>query len=576
MMIRYVLLSLLLFVFSVPTAAQDNPVPTLVPPTLVPTPDPGSSDALLAESTVARIQQEGRVRVGILYNEPPFGLLNIRGEVAGFDADLARSIAEVWGVEIEFEQVTRQTALDMLKAGQVDFLAAAQVHRRVLDSEVEFSQPYYLGRQAVTVRDDDGASVVAHMADRRLGVVIGTPSVESVARWQARTGHNVTVETYLTLEQGLVALVENEIDGLVSTAINLREIVQPGVVKIVEEPLEPEPYAIVMPRQDANLRNLINRTLQYLVSTGRMAEIYDANFPGTPYPDGLITIWEGLGEDAPRPDQYSTEVNYPTGYVISRLLEGQPLRVAGLRTVPDDAPESEKRLAALNQALAERMAARWNVPLEVIPDSAENALDLVANGQADLALGVSADWTWTDRVDFTSPYLLHGDRLLVKQNSNVESFNELRGGRWVGVFASEPGSADKVNDLADSINTAVNIYTMIREQDVPFYILEDENADVAFGDSLKLIPHVQAMPEDFRLAVRCPACDPWYSREYAGLAVPRNDIDFRLLVEYTLQEMVQDGTLRTLLQPVMLPEEMPQLAIWPGTPEFRGFSLRGS
>jgi ABC-type amino acid transport substrate-binding protein len=259
---------------------------------------------------------------------------------------------------------------------------------------------------------------------------------------------------------------------------------------------------------------------------------------------------------------------------VPRLQDGQALRVAGIEDILDDAPKSDQRLHALNRAIIERLAARWGVGVEFVPDSVDNALEMVAAGQADIAVGVQAQWAWADRVDFSSPYLLHGDRLMVKRNSNIESFNELRGGRWVGVFASEPGSADRVNELARSINTAVNIYTMLREQDVPFYILEDQNADVAFGDSLKLIPHLEAYPEDFRIATRCPNCDPWYSRAYVGLAVPRNDLDFRLLVEYTLQELAQDGTLQQLLQPVMLPDETLTVDILPGPAEFRGFNLR--
>ncbi|MBZ0298216.1 MAG: transporter substrate-binding domain-containing protein [Anaerolineae bacterium] len=565
---------LLLLGVSFPLAAQ-QPAPTLIPPTLVPTPDTGMTDALVSESAVARIQANGRVRVGILYNVPPFGLLNIRGAVAGFDADLARSMADAWGVEAEFVQVTRQTALDLLTSGQVDILAAAMVHQRELDNRVEFSHTYYRGSQAVMVRQDDGASVLAHMADRKLGVVIGTASEQAVQAWQVRSGMNVTVETYYTLEQGLVALVNQEIDGLVSSRYRLRELLKPGVVRILDEPLAAEPYAIALRRQDVSLRDLVNRTLQYLAENGRLNEIYASNFPGSTYPSGLVPIWLNLGDEAPRPDQFESGIPYPTQYVIPRLQDGQPLRVAGIQEVPDDAPESEKRLNALNRAVVERLAARWGGSVEYLPNSVDNALDLVASGQADVAVGAQPDWAWADRVDFSTPYLVHGDRLMVKRNSDIESFNELRGGKWVGIFASEPGSADKVNELARSINTAVNIYTMIREQDVPFYILEDKNADVAFGDSLKLIPHIEAYPDDFRLTTRCPNCDPFYTRDYVALGLPRNDLDFRLLVEYTLQEMAQDGTLASLWQPVTLPDEVPEFDIWPGPAQYLGFNLRG-
>jgi ABC-type amino acid transport substrate-binding protein len=90
--------------------AQDDTVGTLVPPTLVPMVASADTDVLPSTSTVARIQQNGIVRVGILYNEPPYGEYNIRGEVSGYDADVARAIAETWGVEIEFLQESLRDA----------------------------------------------------------------------------------------------------------------------------------------------------------------------------------------------------------------------------------------------------------------------------------------------------------------------------------------------------------------------------------------------------------------------------------------------------------------------------------
>ncbi len=576
---RFLCAALLLagLVAAVPmTVSQDGEqfVPTLVPPTLVPVQPSAMTDALVSESAVARMRADGKVRVGILFNEVPFGLLNIRGDVAGFDADLARSMADLWGVEAEFVQVTRQTALDMLQSGTVDLLAAAQIHTRKMDSEVEFSQTYYQGSQSVMVRNDDGATTLAEMANRKIGVVIGTPSVDAVQDWQNRANNNISVTEYLTLDQGLVGVVAGEVDGLVSSGIRLRAILQPGVVKILEEPVQAQPYAIAMRRQDVGLRNLVNRTLQLLATNGRLNEIYQANFPGSGYPAGLVFVYEGLGDELPPLEQFSSEIRYPAQYVIPRIQSNEPIRVAGLPAEPaEDAPESEKRLYALNRQVIQEVLSRWGAIPEYLPDTAGNAAELVASGAADLAVGIKPDWALAEQIDFTTPYFFHGDRLLVEENSPYESFNDLRGGRWVGVFASEPGSATIVNDLAESVNTSVNIYTMIREQDVPSYIIEDENADVAFGDSLKLIPHVQARPEELRLTTRCPNCDPWYSREYVALGVPQNDIDFHLLVEYKLQEMAQDGTLERLLQPVMLPEDVPSFDFWPGASSYLGISV---
>lgn len=557
-----------------PSAGAADPVPTLVPPTLAPTADTAVlSDVLPSESAVARIQREGRVRVGLLYNLPPFGELNIRGQVAGFDADLARSMAETWGVEFEPVQVTRQNALAMLRGGEVDMLLAAQVHRRELDALVEFSHTYLPTSQAMVVRADDGAASLADMVNRRVGVVRGYPGEEALANWLSRTGAALQVQAYLTLDQAVAGLLTGEVDGVVENRVQLnRFIPDPSQVRFLDEPVAPEPYAVAVRRQDVNFRNLVNRTLQYLARTGRLNEIHQAHFSGAAYANSALPIWANVGGDAPTPEQFGGELVYPAQYVAPRIQSARVVRVAGVADLPPDAPESERRLDTLNRTLIEAMAARWGARVEYVPDSAANAVDLVANGQADMAVGVPLDWALADRVDLTGYYLLHGERMLVEERSRYETFNEIRG-RWVGIFASEPGVADRVNALADSVNTAVRIFTILREQDAAFHMLVEENADVIFGDSLKLIPHLEANPGQLRITTRGDAPDPWYSRTYRAFAVPRNDIDFRLLVEYTLQEMVRDGLWRGLMGPVMLPQDIPALEIWPGPAAYLGFYL---
>ncbi len=107
----------------------------------------------------------------------------------------------------------------------------------------------------------------------------------------------------------------------------------------------------------------------------------------------------------------------------------------------------------------------------------------------------------------------------------------------------------------------------------PITLLVDNNADVVFGDSLELIPNVEANADALKLTTNADGTAIWYSRQFIGMAVPRNDIDFRLLVEYTLQELRRDGSLATMLQPVMNPQDMPPLDIWPGSSQYLGYDL---
>lgn len=567
-------LLLLVFLLPWPLLAQDAPaVPTLVPPTPLPPSNQAVQDALITESTATQIQNNGQVRVGILYSEPPFGELNIRGDVVGYDAAVGRQLAEAWGVNPVFVQVTRQTAQDMLLVGQVDMLIASQVHRRELDDTFEFSLPYYRGDQAMILRFDDPAQSLADMANRRVGVVMGTDSEQALGFWQRRDGVATRVQSYLTLDQAMVALVNNEVDGVVSKRYRLRDRVEPDVTRILEDSVQPEPYAVMMRRQDINMRNLVDHTLQYLASNGTLADVYSEYFPSRPFPADMIPVWANVGDAAPTPAQYAGDVSYPQQYAIPRIQANDTVRIAGIAVPGDDAPLAEKRLYNANVRLIEAIAGRWGVKAELIPNSVSDPIGFVERGEADMALGVPPDWAQANRVDFTSTYLVRGKRMLVTQRDDYTSFGQLRG-KWVGVFADEADSEPLINELAISANVRqINIFSITREQDAAYEMLVENNIDVIFGDSIRLLPHLEANPDTLKISTRCQACDPWYTRQYLGVAVPRNDIDFRLLVEYTLQELWLDGTLDTAMAAVTVPGEQISFEVYPGASDYAGFNL---
>jgi ABC-type amino acid transport substrate-binding protein len=542
-------------------------VPTLVPPTLVPTPVRGVADTVPGESGVARILRDGRVRVGVLFNEPPFGELTIRGEVRGFDADLARLLAETWGVELELVQVRRQNSIEAVEQGRVDLLLAAQVRNRELDARVEFSQPYRISQQAMMVRNDDPAETLFNMTNRTIGYVLGTEGQVALQAWQSETGLALPTREYLTLDRAISALFAGEVDGVVARSEQLLRVAGDQVfsARILEEPVAVEPFAIAMMRQDAPLRNLVNRTLQYLLAQNRIAPLYNTYFQGQSFAMDTLPVYGALGDEAPRPQQFASDIRFPLQYVVPAILQNRVVRVAGLFEPQEGASEGERRLYEFNRQLVELIAQRWGVQVQAVEGG--DVFELLELGLADLAVGVGLDWSIANRVDLSQPYLFHGDRLMVRTNSQVSGFNDLRG-RWIGIMHTDTGAQERAQAWAASINAQVRFYSTF-EQDAAKAMLEDRNADVIYGDSLKLLQHLAAYPNDLRLT------DRWYSRRYVGIAVPLNDIDARLLIDYTLQELDRDGSLDTLWQLVYPPaSELPRFLFVPGPGDYYGLNLR--
>jgi polar amino acid transport system substrate-binding protein len=95
-----------------------------------------------AAQTPEEIQSRGTINIGMLVDFPPFGLINQQGEPDGYDADVAKLLAEDMGVTLNIVPVTGPNRIPYLLSGQVDILVASLGITPERAEQVDFSQPY--------------------------------------------------------------------------------------------------------------------------------------------------------------------------------------------------------------------------------------------------------------------------------------------------------------------------------------------------------------------------------------------------------------------------------------------------
>jgi len=528
-------------------ATPTSPAPTLVPPT--PMPVQATPQAAVADvSSLASVQQMRVLRVGTLYNAYPFAWLNEYGEVDGYEAEILRAIGIELEVEIEFVQVTRQNAVEMLQNGQVDILIGQQVLTRDREGALDFTHAYFLNQERMVKRQDSPYVDLSQMAGKPVAVEVGSRSERALRHWMAESGVQLDVRTYFSEGLALDARSNGEVEGMVGPEDSLRRAGRQGM-SFVDPPLLLEPYAIALRGWDVNTRNLLNRSLQRLKASGRLDEIYSNWFPGTTLDFNLLVpVYDTLYEDARKLDDFPTDIPMPSNPVLARIADGLPIRVAGLVGEGEQAPAIQRIVNALNKAMIEEMARRWGAKLEYIPNSYMNAVDLVANGQADLAVGASPRWDGADRAEYSVPYIHHGDRLLVPSNSKITTgFGDMLGTGWIiGYFADDAPDADHIKKMAEIFNVSRNIsdpFQILQEDRAIYTMVEEQNIDAIYGDSLRLL----ALMRDYEKPDQVKLLDKWYGDVLPiSFAMPRNDAEFRALVDFTLQDMAQDGTYQRL------------------------------
>ena len=91
---------------------------------------------------LAAIESAGTIKVGMLVDFPPFGIQDASGTPDGYDADVAKALAESLGVQAQIVPVTGPNRIPYLLSGQVDVLVASLGITEERAQRVDFSAPY--------------------------------------------------------------------------------------------------------------------------------------------------------------------------------------------------------------------------------------------------------------------------------------------------------------------------------------------------------------------------------------------------------------------------------------------------
>ncbi|WP_425843730.1 transporter substrate-binding domain-containing protein [Agrococcus sp. TSP3-2-1] len=228
--------------------------------------------------SLTRALADGVLTVGVKYDTRPFGFIP-QGEfdVAGFDVDLARAVAEQLGVRVEFVQVNSQNRILNLNSGKVDVLMASMLRTDARDEMIDFSTVYFSDGQSLLVAEDSDISSIADLGpDTTVATVQGTPE-ESVLRENAPEG--VQTVTYQSWPDALQSLYRGEAQAVTTTVGILYGLQQSSEaagrsVQIVGEPFAEGPIAAGFREGEDEFIQAFDDALLELQANGTYEEIY--------------------------------------------------------------------------------------------------------------------------------------------------------------------------------------------------------------------------------------------------------------------------------------------------------------
>jgi polar amino acid transport system substrate-binding protein len=147
----------------------------------------------------SNIKARKRFLIGVKCDAPPFGYINVRGENAGFDVEVAR-----WFSRYAFGRPNRVSFVctptparePSLTTGRVDMVIATFTYTRDRDTRIDFSRAYYQATGRLLVKNNSPITGLGSLGGR----TVVTTSGSIYDRWVRKcfTGTNLIVTDNFT------------------------------------------------------------------------------------------------------------------------------------------------------------------------------------------------------------------------------------------------------------------------------------------------------------------------------------------------------------------------------------------
>jgi His/Glu/Gln/Arg/opine family amino acid ABC transporter permease subunit len=282
-----------------------------------------ASAAPSADSALARIRDAGVVRVASASDDPP-DAYELNGTLTGTMPTLMRSIAEQWGVRVEFVTVPWTGLISAVQSGRADVAADALFITPERAQQVTFSERVYGWGDGIAVRSDE-RRIFASLEDLkglRVGVIASSVQYNEVA-----AVGDVSTRSYDTYQTLTADLASGRIDaGLVDPPqIEYLRRQDPGFgVKIVDTFHGPAPSYVgfAVSKANSGLAGDISAALKKMRADGSLDEIVH-RFDGV---NGVIipTTGEAVREPTAGSDDSKSFAQGLWSYV-PKLLSGLKL-----------------------------------------------------------------------------------------------------------------------------------------------------------------------------------------------------------------------------------------------------------
>jgi ABC-type amino acid transport substrate-binding protein len=295
------------------------------------------------------LKQHGKLVFAGDTDYPPYTFVGTDEQARGLDADVARAVGRVLGVEVEFRSVHWSDAIKLVREGGADALAGMAQSDDRREAWL-FVVPHSDVQYFLFVREDNRSiHEIRDLEGMRVGVGKG-----SLVEPALRANSKITVLNY-DRGRGMEELVNREISAFAGNLVVQSHFIETRSVhgvKVVGDALMPAvPYGMAVPRDRGELRELLSAAVHELQTQGELMTLQRKWFgevlrPALISQQSLRWLWVGLGSAAG-----VAVLGLLRAWELRRTVRRKTARISALRALGHSFGEEREVAGVLDRAM---------------------------------------------------------------------------------------------------------------------------------------------------------------------------------------------------------------------------------
>jgi ABC-type amino acid transport substrate-binding protein len=214
---------------------------------------------------------DGKLVVGTSADYEPFEYIDEDGNYAGFDIELMEEVAARLDMELEWQDIAFDGLIGALQSDKIDAIIAAMSATPEREEQVDFTDPYFIGADAIIVAEDSDITINRNedMAGYTVGVQSGTIQEEWID-----SNIDAEVARYERAEQAIMDLLSGRIDIVAMDYYAATSFIEQGGIELaLKTEFAGEHMAVAVKEGNTELRDKIDAVIAELQAEGFIEDL---------------------------------------------------------------------------------------------------------------------------------------------------------------------------------------------------------------------------------------------------------------------------------------------------------------